>query len=37
MDVVRKLLDLAGRTYSDASGSTLKGTPKLLFQLLVLA
>ncbi|MEE2034957.1 HhH-GDP family DNA glycosylase [Rhodococcus chondri] len=37
MDTVKKLLDLAGRTYADDAGITLKDTPKPLFQLLVLA
>src|SRR5699024_5844903 len=37
MDTVKKLLDLAGRTYADAAGITLQDTHKPLFQLLVLA
>lgn len=37
MDTVNELLDVAGRTYADDAGITLKNTPKPLFQLLVLA
>lgn len=36
-DVVRDLLDRAGRTFAEEARITLKDTPKPLFQLLVLS
>ena len=34
--LVRRLLDVAGTSYADAAGITLKDTPMPLFQLLTL-